>query len=69
MNQYVKTDASGYVKDKTTNAVINNNTGDLERHKLLRAQSKERRKMQEEIIALRKELEELRLLVLKALNG
>jgi len=56
---FTKTNVPGYLKDKKSNTIINNNYHDLEAYKAKRAQANEFRELKEKVKTLEQQIEKM----------
>lgn len=64
----VSTNIKGWYKDPDTGMIINTNEEDFQRFEAQKAQLKEYKRTQKQITDVRKEMEELKQLVLRKIN-
>lgn len=69
MQNYVKTNVNGVVRDPNTNAIINTNISEYERILQQRSQARQAQAIQSQIDNLRNEFIELKEMLKQVLNG
>lgn len=69
MRNLIKTDNSGYMKDKDTGVIVNTNDEDYQRFVAQKNQYKEHLKTKQEIASLQTEMAELKRLLLEKINN
>lgn len=69
MNEFLKTDISGYIKDPQSQAVINTNDAEYNRVLAERAKAKEIGRLTKDVDNMKSELTEIKHLLMQIANG
>lgn len=69
MQQFVRTETPGYLKDITTGAIINTNDAELQQLMIARQKAKETDIVKRELDKLKSEFSEIKNLLAQVLNG
>jgi hypothetical protein len=66
--EFVKTNHNGYVKDNRSGAIINKNMDEYNMYLSQKQSYKDMKKLQNEVQSMKSDLDEIKTLLLKALN-
>jgi AmiR/NasT family two-component response regulator len=69
MNEFLKTDISGYIKDPLSQAVINTNDAEYNRVLMERSKAKEIVRLTQDVDNMKSELTEIKNLLMQIANG